>query len=122
MLMRQGSQARQARAFCFLFFLACLLAIASLACVKLPRRFLLVNGQTRPVSQDKGTAEAFFININTASAEELEKLPGIGKGLSARIIAYRKEYGRFRRPEHLMMVRGISVRRFRAMQALITAE
>jgi competence protein ComEA len=73
------------------------------------------------VSQNKAD-DASFININTASAGELEKLPGIGKGLSARIIAYRKEYGRFRRPEHLMMVRGISARRFRAMQALITAE
>ena len=65
---------------------------------------------------------ASVININTASTEELEKLPGIGKGLSERIIAHRKEYGRFRRPEHLMMVRGISTRRFRAIQALITAE
>lgn len=122
MLMRQGSQARQARSFFSFFFLACLLAIASLSCVKLPRRFLLASGQTGPVSQDKRTADASFININTATAEELEKLPGIGKGLSARIIAYRKEYGHFRRPEHLMMVRGISARRFRAMQALITAE
>ena len=122
MLIIQRSQARQARAFCSLFCLACLLAIASLSCVKQPRRFLLASGQTRPVSQDKGAAAASFININTASAEELEKLPGIGKGLSARIIAYRQEYGRFRRPEHLMMVRGISARRFRAMQTLITAE
>jgi competence ComEA-like helix-hairpin-helix protein len=122
MLIIQRSQARQARSFCSLFCLTFLLAIASLSCVKQPRRFLLASDKTRPVSQDKGAADASFININTASAEELEKLPGIGKGLSARIIAYRKVYGRFRRPEHLMMVRGISARRFRAMQALITAE
>jgi competence protein ComEA len=62
-----------------------------------------------------------LVNINTASPEELERLPGIGKGLAARIVEYRTQYGRFRRTEHLMMVRGISERRFRAMQALITA-
>jgi competence ComEA-like helix-hairpin-helix protein len=121
-MMRQGSQAGQARSFFPVFCLACLLALASLSCVKLPRRFLQASGQTRPVSQNKEVADASFININTASAEELEKLPGIGRGLAARIIAYRSEYGRFRRPEHLMMVRGISARRFRAVQALITAE
>jgi competence protein ComEA len=61
------------------------------------------------------TGAPVVINLNEASAAELEKLPGIGKGLSERIIAYRKEYGRFRRAEHLMMVRGISTRRFRAI-------
>ncbi|HYJ45313.1 MAG TPA: helix-hairpin-helix domain-containing protein, partial [Pyrinomonadaceae bacterium] len=63
-----------------------------------------------------------LININTASSEELEKLPGIGKGLAARIVTFREQYGRFRRAEHLMMVRGISDRRFRTMRSLITAE
>ena len=60
------------------------------------------------------------ININTASRKELEKLPGIGKGLAARIVEHREKYGPFRRPEHLIIVRGISDRRFRAMQDLIT--
>jgi competence ComEA-like helix-hairpin-helix protein len=116
--MRQGSQAGLARSCFPLFCLVCLLAIASLSCVRQPRRFLQASGQTGPVSP----AASSFINVNKASAAELEKLPGIGRGLAARIIAYRNEYGRFRRPEHLMMVRGISTRRFRAMQALITAE
>jgi competence ComEA-like helix-hairpin-helix protein len=62
------------------------------------------------------------ININTASANELETLPAIGKGLAARIIQHRTDYGPFRRPEHLIMVRGISDQRFRALQDLITVE
>ena len=62
------------------------------------------------------------ININTATANELETLPGIGKGLAARIIEHRKDYGPFRRPEHLIMVRGISDQRFRALRDLITVE
>ena len=62
------------------------------------------------------------ININTASAGELETLPGIGKVLAARIIEHREQYGPFRRVEHLIIVRGISDRRFRALRELIAVE
>ena len=62
------------------------------------------------------------ININTASTRDLEKLPGIGEGLAERIIDHREKYGSFRRPEHLIIVRGISDKRFRALRDLITVE
>ena len=62
------------------------------------------------------------ININTAAADELETLPGIGKGLAERIIDHREKFGPFRKPEHLIIVRGISDKRFRALQELITVE
>ena len=62
------------------------------------------------------------ININTASVKELEKLPGIGKGLAERIVEHREKYGPFRRAEHLIMVRGISDKRFRALRDSITVE
>ena len=62
------------------------------------------------------------INLNTASVNELETLPGIGKGLAARIIEHREKWGAFRRAEHLIVVRGISDRRFRALRDLITVE
>lgn len=62
------------------------------------------------------------ININTASAKELESLPGIGKGLAERIIEHRQKYGPFAKPEHLIMVRGISEHRFQAIRDQITVE
>jgi len=62
------------------------------------------------------------ININIASAKELETLPGIGKGLAERIIEHREKYGPFRRSEHLILVRGISDRRYRAIRNLISVE
>jgi len=62
------------------------------------------------------------ININAASTKDLEKLPGIGKGLADRIIDHREKYGPFRRTEHLIIVRGISDRRFRGLRELITVE
>jgi competence protein ComEA len=118
--MKQSLQARRAR-FYLPLFLACSL-IACASCVKLPRQTLSPDGQTAPLVSQAAAASQPLININTASPEELERLPGIGKGLAARIIAYRNQYGRFRRPEHLMMVRGISEHRYRAMRALICAE
>ena len=62
------------------------------------------------------------ININTASAKQLEALPGIGKGLAERITEHRQKYGLFAKPEHLIMVRGISEHRFQAMHDQITVE
>jgi competence protein ComEA len=63
-----------------------------------------------------------LININTATAPELEKLPGIGKVTAERIVAQREQYGPFRRVEHLMMVRGVSDRKFRALRSMIVVE
>ena len=60
--------------------------------------------------------------INTASASDLERLPGVGSQIARRIIEHRERYGRFRRVEHLMMVRGISERRFNEMRSLIKVD
>jgi competence protein ComEA len=76
----------------------------------------LESARVEPAAQVNGT------NINTASLAELEKLPGVGRSIAERIIAHRKQYGPFRRAEHLMMVRGISDRKFRDMQTLIVVE
>ena len=101
------------------------LGLAS-ACVKRQRESSLSNQLTiRAATQNQSLSKnpaPTRININTASAEELEKLPGIGRGFAARIVEHREKYGPFRRPEHLIMVRGISDKRFRALRDLITVE
>ncbi|OAA31927.1 hypothetical protein AT15_03625 [Kosmotoga arenicorallina S304] len=48
-----------------------------------------------------------LINVNRASAQELEKLPGIGPTLAERIIRYREEHGSFRELSELEAVKGI---------------
>ena len=48
-----------------------------------------------------------MVNLNTASAEELTSLPGIGEVLAARIVAYREEHGPFQTLDDLMQVSGI---------------
>jgi competence ComEA-like helix-hairpin-helix protein len=101
-----------------------ILSVAALAwgCVKLPRHNVVATGQTARQSLRQETNGAPLVNINTASPAELETLPGIGPALAARIVAHRGQYGRFRRAEHLILVRGISERRFRAMRSYITVE
>ena len=98
----------------------------SLSCVKRQRESSLSNQlPTRPAPPSQVLSENPIptrININTASAEELEKLPGIGRGFAQRIVEHREKWGAFRRPEHLIMVRGLSDKRFRALRELITVE
>lgn len=98
------------------------ITLLACGCVKLPRHITTAPAQAVRAGLQQETTSAPPVNINTASFEELEKLPGIGEALAARIVAHRQQYGRFRRAEHLIMVRGISDRRFRAMRTLITVE
>jgi len=60
------------------------------------------------------------ININTATAEELEALPAVGEVIAARIVAYREQYGPFRSVDDLIHVKGISDRAIDAMRELVT--
>jgi competence ComEA-like helix-hairpin-helix protein len=93
--------------------------LSAAACVKLPRS-LPSEAQLKPDTPQVGRVAA--ININTASQPELERLPGVGQGIAERIVAHREQFGRFRRAEHLMMVRGISERKFRELRAMIAVE
>ena len=47
------------------------------------------------------------IDINSAGAEELMKIPGIGEAKSSAIVNYRNEHGRFQKAEDLMQIPGI---------------
>lgn len=62
------------------------------------------------------------VNLNAASAEELQSLPGIGEVLAARIIEYREQSGPFACPEELMAVKGIGESLFDAVSGRITTE
>ena len=61
-----------------------------------------------------------LVNINTATLAKLKELPGIGKALAGRIIRHREKHGRFRKVEELLVIRGISRRRFEELRLLVT--
>ena len=60
------------------------------------------------------------VNINTASAEELETLPGVGPAMAQRILEYRKANGPFKRVEELLNVKGIGEKSFQRMRDKVT--
>jgi competence protein ComEA len=67
-----------------------------------------------------GAPAAAPININTASAETLDTLPGIGTVLAGRIVTYREAHGPFRTVDDLAAVGGISLAMVDKIRSLIT--
>lgn len=65
-------------------------------------------------------AAAALINVNKASAEELQVIRGIGPSLAERIIQYREEHGRFEKAEDLVKVRGIGEAKFEKIKEQIS--
>ena len=61
-----------------------------------------------------------LVNINTATAQELCTLPGIGETLSGRIIAYRNEHGLFKSTDEIMSVSGIGSKTYENLKSYIT--
>ena len=59
------------------------------------------------------------LNLNQATAADLMQLPGIGPVLAQRIVEHRRKYGSFRRPQDVIIVRGMSARRYRRIANLI---
>ncbi len=62
------------------------------------------------------------VNINTATEDELDTLPGIGPAKAQDIIAHRDSFGLFESPEDLMDVPGIGPQTYEGLAAQITVE
>ena len=73
--------------------------------------------QARPPAQTEAPPAT---NINTADAETLQKLPGIGPATAKSIIEFREQNGGFKKIEELMNVKGIGEKTFLKLKPLIT--
>lgn len=78
--------------------------------------------ETAASSQEAASASSGLININTATAAQLDTLPGIGPVLAQRIIDYRQANGPFASLSQLMLVEGIGEKRLANILPLITIE
>ncbi len=73
-----------------------------------------------PATQGKEKPAPAIVNINTATATELQTLPGIGASVATRILEYRQKNGGFKKVEDLMNIRGIGEKTFLKLKPLIT--
>jgi competence protein ComEA len=74
-----------------------------------------------PAPAPKTTAQPqSLVNLNSATKDDLEKLPGIGPSMAQRIIDYRQKNGSFKKIEDLMNIPGIGEKSFLKLRPLIT--
>jgi competence protein ComEA len=95
-----GCLTKTARDFCFLFLILVLWATQGIYAKKKP--------PLHPV------------NLNTATAAELQQVPGIGPATADNILQARKSYGRFKSVDDLQAIRGIGSSRLEKMRKYLT--
>lgn len=60
------------------------------------------------------------VNLNRASVEELQALPGVGPVLAQRMVEWRKTHGRYRTVDDLRAVKGVGKKRLEQLRPLVT--
>ncbi|MGI8756565.1 MAG: helix-hairpin-helix domain-containing protein [Acidimicrobiales bacterium] len=72
-------------------------------------------------SPSRSTTPTGPVDLNTATAEQLDTLPGVGPATATAILAYREEHGRFGSVDELLDVRGIGDAKMEQLRPLVTA-
>jgi competence protein ComEA len=97
-----------------------LLSIVAVTGLLVSQPFAAHAAQSRSARSAAKPPVTSIININTASATDLEALPGIGAKTAARIIEHRQKNGPFKKVEELMNVRGVGEKNFLKLKAQIS--
>ncbi len=75
-----------------------------------------------PAGHAGGAAIAGVVNVNSATAEELSLLPGVGPAKAQAILEYRKQHGAFKRVDDLSEVKGIGDKALERMRPHVTLD
>src|SRR6266704_2190392 len=78
---------------------------------------LIISGS---VDAGKKKPPAKPVNINTATSQELQQVPGIGPATAEKILQMRKSYGAFKSVDDLLAIRGIGKKRLDKMRKYLT--
>lgn len=81
------------------------------------------SGQDRNISESKGavriTADGVLVNINLATLEDLQVIPGVGPSTAQKILDYRNANGPFQKPEDLKKISGIGEKTYENLKDFI---
>jgi competence protein ComEA len=83
----------------------------------------LTHGQSQveiPSPKESVSPVMELIDINSATAKEFERLPGIGPQIAGRIVAYREKNGAFKRVDDITKVRGIGPKTLERLRSHLT--
>jgi competence protein ComEA len=97
-----------------------LVTVALLAALACPVTVAAAGQAAQAAADTSDAARASIVNLNTASAAQLESLPGIGAKTAQRILEYRQKSGGFKKIEDLMNVKGIGEKSFLKLKPHIT--
>jgi competence protein ComEA len=68
------------------------------------------------LAQKSGAAPSEKINLNSATAEQLQSISGIGPAMAKRILEYRAKVGKFNKIEEIINVKGIGEKKFQKIK------
>ena len=80
----------------------------------------VAHAQEKAAKPKPAASVAAPINLNTATAAQLEKLPGIGARTAQLIVEHRQKNGNFKKVEELMNVKGIGEKSFLKIKSMVT--
>ena len=81
---------------------------------------LLAAASPAPAAEETAAPAKKTVNVNTASADELARLPRVGPSLAGKIVAHREKNGPFKRAEDLMEVAGIGEKMFASLKPYVS--
>jgi competence protein ComEA len=97
------------------FVMAFVMALAVIA-----QPAVAAQSKERPAKPKAAAVSAAPLNLNTASAAELQALPGVGASTAKLIVEHRSKNGGFKKVEELMNIKGIGEKSFLKLKPLVT--